>query len=133
MGFDLENVSTSLSDEGVEMEVINPKNGTKTGWFIKLAGVDSEAFRRAQKAVFDEFMAKHRHTPDISPDPEEGRERSATILAAVTLGWRGAERNGEELKFSPEAVRDLYLDRRYAWLVKQVDAFVGARVNFMPA
>lgn len=109
--------------EGAEMQVELP-NGDKTDLYIRLAGVDSKLWRKLQKQKQRDMIAKAM----AGDDAEIGDDDAAEILADATLGWRGAELNGEPVEFSLDAILALYKSAPY--IADQADRFIGARANF---
>lgn len=118
MNFD-ELLTLEDHEEGAEINIKHPKTGKETDVFIKVLGPDSREFRKAKKKVFREMFKE---------EPDEDFDEELETLVAVTVGWRGIVKNGQELKFSKQAVRDLYLGSPN--ILSQVNLFVGNRKNF---
>lgn len=55
------------------------------------------------------------------------------LLAELTAGWHLVGLDGEkmDLPFTTQNARDLYTDAGMSWLREQIDAFAGARGNFL--
>lgn len=132
--FDLSNLATSLADEGVEMQVQHPVTGEPIdGMYIKLAGVDSEPYRKAEREMRSRHLRRMQQGRNKQWTPEEMDRENVMLLSAVTLGWRGFRKDGQEYAYSPDNVRDLYSNPLYKWLVKQVEDFVNDRAVFIKA
>jgi hypothetical protein len=60
---------------------------------------------------------------------------SAELLAALTAGWYLVDFSGNQidLPFSRDSAAKMYSNNRNQWLTDQVDAFSGARGNFLGA
>jgi hypothetical protein len=126
------------SDEGAEVQIFAP-DGTELQFYIRVLGIDSDAFRqkstdmaraRAKRLMGAGQRFRRNQVPNIDPAQEEADE--VELLATITIGWRGPDAvlEGKPLVFSLEACKMLY--RRFRWIRKQVDEFVGERANFLP-
>lgn len=114
------------ADAGVEMVVAHPGTGEPTDAAITLAGVDSQAWRRANHELASRLLKSSRGKIDKTFGEREAN--TAEMLASVTLRWRNVEDEGKQLVCTPEIAKKLYLD--YPWLAEQVDSFIGNRANF---
>jgi len=122
---------TEASEQGADMQLEHPVTGEPLEhdgkpMVIHLAGVDSVAYRKKQRALQNkrlQLMARSRK-PDFDDIDSDGVE----LLAACTLGWSGLVMGGKELKFTRAEAVDLY--EKQVWIREQVDAFVGDRANF---
>lgn len=108
-------------NDGAEM-MVKDMHGKDTEIYIRVAGVDSEAWRgglrKAQRRVLEST---------VNGDGEEKID-AALLLANATLGWRGITANGEELPFSRDEALKLY--RNAPYIADQVDRFLSSRANF---
>jgi hypothetical protein len=118
------------AESGVEMVLENPMTGEplmdKNGKpvTITLLGVDSWPYQEHAKAIQAKRVQRMVHSKaGGDTDAEE-----MALLAACTVGWSGIVLDGQELKFSEGAARDLY--QRFPWIKDQVDRFIGDRSNF---
>jgi hypothetical protein len=93
---------------------------------IQLAGVTSPRWTRATDALQNRVMnsKEKRDANDIRMD-------RCGLLAAATLGWSGIEVDGQKLEFSTSVAQKFYA--RFRWVADQVDEFVAAKENFLPA
>lgn len=114
------------ADAGAEMVVVDPGTGEPTDAVIRLAGADSQAWRRANHELATRLLKSSRGKIDKAFDEREAN--TAEMLASVTLGWQNIEEMGKELVYTPEAAKKLYLV--YPWLAEQADNFIGNRANF---
>ena len=117
---------TSAAEKGAVLQLTHPVSGVELDISIRLAGMDSEQYQKAQRAAVNKRVNKRRRTP---LDPEELAEESYTLLAKVTLGWEGIVLDGELIPFSQENARMIY--KRFPWIREQVDQFTTDRGNFL--
>lgn len=95
---------------------------------IQLAGVDSDAYRKAQRRVTNMRLNSRRGmAPKLTA--EEMEAEALDILARCTMAWTGIVENGKVLECNYENARKLY--STYPWIKDQVDAFVNDRANFL--
>lgn len=114
---------------GVEIELLSLKTGKGSGAFIKVHGMDSDAFDAAKTERARILADKAESGNEIT---EKDRvEAQAALLAAATISWRGLKVDGAEPEFSKEAARKLYL--RFPAIREQINIAVGSRANFVGA
>lgn len=98
---------------------------------ITLAGMDSDTYGRAERAVRDRLLQRAggavRGAP-ISAEPQDAE--SIELLVACTLAWDGIGDAGGPLPCTPDNARRLYRD--FPFLREQVDRFIADRKNFLP-
>lgn len=105
-------------ETGAEMQVHNDKGEPLEMW-ITLAGMDSSQWRKA----FNSNRLKL-----IGGDEDANIDAYVDMYADVSIGWRGFMSEGEELKFSKEKIKQLYVNAPY--LLNQIDKFITDRGNF---
>ena len=111
-------------NEGAEITIIHPVTREKTDLKITLLGIDSKAWRKAQKDMQRKVLAALANKSEIDED-----EIEVEALAAVTTEWTGLVKDGQPVKFTKAACKALYKD---APAVRdQVDRFIGDRRNFI--
>lgn len=117
---------TEAAEIGAELILEHPVTGEPLDIVIHLAGTDSSAYRMKQKEITGKRIAKMARgkKPDFAASDSEACE----LLAACTLGWDGILEGGEEVKFSKESAKNLYMEHN--WIREQVDLFIGDRANF---
>ncbi len=117
---------TKSADAGADLELEHPITGDATDIIITLAGTDSSIHRKKSKEIQAKRIAKMAKgkKADFSVSDDE----ACDLLAACTLGWVGIMEGSEEIDFSKEAAKELYL--KHVWIREQVDAFIGDRANF---
>jgi hypothetical protein len=113
-------------EEGAECNIIDPSTGKPTDFFIKVLGVDSLEFQKAQRKLRNQAVQAYSDKKAITEEQEI--ESEIKHLVSVTIGWRGLESEGKEKKFSSEACKELYT--KSPGLRSQVDRFVSDRTNF---
>ena len=116
----------SAAEKGAVMHLTHPVTGVELGSSMRLAGVDSEIYQKAQRATVNKRVNKRR---SLQLTQEELEEENYTHLARITLGWDNIVLEGEQLLFSFENARMLY--RRFPWIREQVDRFVHDRGNYL--
>ena len=118
--------TTSLHNEGAEVQLVDME-GNLVDIYLTIAGVDSKVWRNElhvmkRKSMLNSQLAWDEQE-DIDPD-----EAVCEGLAKCVLGWRGFTLNGEEVEFSTEKVKQLFLEAPY--LRDHVDRFFSNRENF---
>lgn len=128
--FDLSSLdSAKAAEKGFELVLRNPKTDAELPGRIKLLGADSEVYRERARDFARARAARLNKLRKLSITPEELEAEGIELLVAVTVGWSGITRDGEEFVYSPDNARELY--RKYPWIREQVDAAVGDRANFL--
>ena len=118
--FELSNLDVSVhAEQGVEVQIINPKDDTPTGIAIKVLGVFAPRFKELlRQAKRRDEIAKKNPVAKAVSEAAGDDEEIAGLLAEVTLGWSGLQENGKEVVFSKsEAVR---IYTRYVLVRQQV-------------
>lgn len=128
--------TTQLSEEGVDMELLDPngdpifQDEEKTKPVtIRVLGRDSEQFMRTQRRQIERRLQRQRGQRMRQIPIEELVEEQSELLAAVTVNWSGIEEKSASVPFNPANVRRIY--KNYPWIREQVDNFIGDRANFM--
>ncbi|MFW0776360.1 MAG: hypothetical protein ACN2B6_01390 [Rickettsiales bacterium] len=119
-------LTQDLHEEGAEVEIISPATGEKTGFFIKVMGMDSLEFQKAQKKLRNQAIKALQEKTSITEEDEI--ESEINQLVAITVGWKGIEVDGKDKPFTKEACKQLYT--KSPGIRQQVDRFVGDRLNF---
>lgn len=104
------------------------KNEDGTEWSIDLLSLDSDEFRKAQRAIADQQIQKATATGRIRLDVDQIDNSLVETLVACTKGWQGLEENGAKIVFSAAEARRVYIE--HPWLREQVNQFVTTRANF---
>jgi len=126
--FDLAFLDTAaVAEQGAELALLHPGTGKALGITIRLAGVDSDIYRKASRKITEKRLNRGRVGKlDLEAVEDEG----LTVMAACTLGWSGVVVDGQELPCTRDNAQAVY--RRFPWIREQVDAFMGDRANFLP-
>jgi len=106
--FELSNLDVSVhAEQGVEVQIINPRDDTPTGIVIKVLGVFAPRFKELlRQAKRRDEIAKKNPVAKAVNDAAGDDEEIAILLAEVTLGWTGLQEYGKDIPFSKsEAVR----------------------------
>jgi hypothetical protein len=64
------------------------------------------------------------------PTARESERKACNMLAKVTTGCH-LIMDGKKMKFSTEAMAELYFNPEYTWIREQVEAFIRNRANFI--
>lgn len=116
------------ANAGADMTVYTP-DGEKTDITIKLAGRDSDVFRKASRKNQDKRIKMLQKRGRQKMNAAEFEDESISLLADCTLGWDNLQENGKALEFSKENAERLYTD--YPDIRRQVDEFIGEPANFL--
>ena len=120
---DIESLYTVEAHEaGAEVQINNPLTGKKTDIYIKVAGMDSKAYRKARHAALREAALK------VADGEVDEDALASNMLAEATTGWRGVESKGKPIAFSKDKAVDIYLNSPS--IRDQVDRFISDRSNF---
>lgn len=117
---------TRNQEEGIDVDILHPVTGDELGIKIRVAGVDSERFRRARHAVQEKRIQRRsvkRQTP------AEIDEENLSSLAQCIISWSGVVIDGKAIELTHDSAVDVL--RRYPFLRDQVDVAVGDRAGFM--
>jgi len=115
----------SPANEGVWMNLEHPVTGEPLDVRIKLAGIDSDYYKKElRKQQNKKFKKGFRKL-----SAEELEADTIELLVACTLDWEGVELEGQALECNPENVRKIY--KRFPWIKEQVDNFINDRANFL--
>lgn len=131
--FDLDSFDTATaSEQGQEFEIQHPINGP-TGLFVRAKGTHSEQVKNKLKRINNRAKAARAGT--VRKDDED---EGARFLAAITLGWRSADKQGksrpvvlggQEYPFSEENAFQAY--KKFPIFAEQVSSFVFNFANFL--
>ena len=79
----------TLSNEGYQCIIKNPKTGKATDLIITIKGVYADSFREESEKA-------------------DTVEKTADLLAKYTIGWEGLEENGNKVEFSVKEAKRIY-------------------------
>jgi hypothetical protein len=111
--------SVTQSNKGMEVEIKHPKTGKGMGAFITVLGVDSTVYHDVTVELGKKL------TPETSMS-----EFDVERLVRCTLGWKGFEEKGEELRFSEVNLRKVF--KSNPCVKEQLLDFYKERSNFLP-
>jgi len=130
---DLATLDTSATaDKGAVMTLLHPvsrqplRDGEGREVTLILAGQDSEAFRKAQRAATNKRLSAKGRTKLTA---EELEAEAIELLARCTLGWTGIAFDGRPLDHSAANAVRLY--ERLPWVREQADEFIADRANYL--
>ncbi len=128
---------TAAAEEGAVMEVKDPagevmRKADDSPITIKFAGLESSKWRKARNEIGNKYIKAGPGTRGFgAKSTEEAVEDLSYQFAAVTLSWDGIVDEGQEVTFSRDNAKRLYV--KYDFLRKQVDEFLGEQRNFWKA
>jgi hypothetical protein len=116
------------SNTGVDYELRSIRDYSKTGIVFTMLGLDSdiaaEIFRNRKIKDSERDFVKNPFTED------DLVERSAEMLAALTLNWVGVRGgDGVDIPFTKDAAKAVYV--QYEAIRGQLNEFVSDRANFL--
>ena len=121
--------TTDASNVGVEFEIRHPITDARTGIFITVLGLESEAAREIREAqTVKAQRAMQRAGRMVFDSPQAMKDQRIDLCVACTKGWRNMKYKGAELPFTPANARKLYSE--IGEILKQVDAAIADQANF---
>lgn len=117
--------TAARADEGAPLSLVHPATGEKLNIILRLAGMDSAAYRKSAAAIANRRSKNGFRKLTLEQIQEEGIE----TLASCTLGWEGVRVDGEVLPFSHAAAVSLY--SRFPWIREQAESFIADRANYL--
>jgi hypothetical protein len=128
-GFDLNSFDalTKNQDDGVEVDILDPKTLDPIGLKIVIAGPDSDRQKKARRNILNNRLRKR--TQKVTAEQIE--EENLEVLAMSTVSWTFAEGvtiDGKVPFCNPKNAEDIY--RRFPLILDQVSAQAGDRGNF---
>lgn len=131
--FDLAQLDTiAEADKGAAMALLHPVtrqplvDAAGQPIAITLAGMDSQAFRAAQRAATNKRLAQRGRAKLTA---EELDAEQLDTLARCTLSWSGIVLDGAALPCTTANARQLY--ERLPWVREQADEYIADRANFI--
>ena len=120
---DLNQLATVERHEaGAEFQLLNPTTGEKEDAIFKVKGIDSKAWRLAQKEQ------RRKHDDQDSVDFFD-HEYIWPMVASVIIGWKNLEKDGKPFSFSEKNAR--WLCENSPFVVNQLFGFLVDRDNFI--
>ncbi len=139
MTFDIAAFDTRTKSEvGTDMTILRP--GSPFAPFldaegkpltITLKGRNSVAFKAAQREI--QQRNADREARGIPRTDDDEKTDRFNLLCAVTVGWSFDTLDGQPFPFSPDNVKKLWADERWAWLQVQAINFHSSEGNFLAA
>lgn len=115
-----------------ELRIKHPSTGAPTAAVVVIAGPEHPQRKRLALGRQRRMRAGWQKTGRLQlTDPEEDEADELETLVAATLGWRGLMVGGQELQWSPQAARQLYLDPKRRYFRDQVRAGLDERELFI--
>jgi len=117
--------NTDKANDGQWLELEDIETSEPMDVHIKLAGSDSDAYKKELRRQQDKAIKKGIKNKTAEQFDNEG----ISLLVACTLDWKNIEINGDVLECTPENARWIY--KNAPMIREQVDEFVGDRSNFL--
>lgn len=120
---DLNQLATVERHEaGAELQLLNPTTGEKEDAKVKVKGLDSKAWRNAQK--------EQRRRLEKEEDVDLlDHDNLWPMVASVIMGWENLEKDGEPFEYSEENAR--WLCENSPFVVNHIFSFLVERDNFI--
>jgi len=128
---DLEKFATAkLSDEGVKIPLTDVE-GNPTEHWIKIRGIDSRAFKKAQ-GTFRKNMLELHELDSNNPERDSSREQeqeTAKLIASLVVSWSFKNDDGTPYECSKGNIIDVF--KKAPVLVEEIDKASARRKNFI--
>lgn len=132
---DLSTLDTAkCADEGADLELRHPStratfcNDAGDPITIRLVGVDSAIYRKAQAALTNRKLVQNKRGVKITA--EELEADALEMAAKCTVSWSSdLALDGAPIPFSKQNAAKLY--QRFPWIKEQVEEFINDRANFL--
>lgn len=115
--------SVTNASAGMRLVLIDPVTKQDKGAGLILFGADSSVHKQARKEIDARNRAAGR-----APTQEELTDQTAELLARCTRGWWGLEEGREDIPFSQEKAKQIYL--AYPEIAERAATFIFTRANF---
>lgn len=128
-GYDIADLdAVKFSQEGTDVEIVNPRSGLKTGIIITVQGAFASRFQEmlARQKKREAMRSKNPVARAVAQDEED---ETSELLAEVTLGWRNMTERGNPVAFSKAEARRVY--EAYPVIRSQVLAAALEVANFV--
>lgn len=97
---------------------------------MMLASGDSKRVKTAQRLILNKRVAQSgRRNKNMTV--EEVQAGVVELAVASVTDWEGITSGGKPWPCTPANVKTLFSDDRFAFILEQVQAFIGDRTNFM--
>lgn len=128
--------TTTLANEGVWMPLVQPgtalpvldKDGKQVR--IKLAGIDSTAYKKASRAGVIDRLNKTAKVVITDGELDKANDDTLRVLAACTIAWEGINTpEGQAIPCTEANAMKLY--QAFPAVRDQVDRFIVERQHFL--
>ena len=114
---DFNAIAATLKDS-TRVEIIHPVTG-EGGWFIEVATPCNVKAQAAARDIMDKAQKVK------NPTRAQKDRDNAEFLAALTLGWEGLTKDGEEDTYTHEKCVALYMHPNAFWVTAKVGEALG--------
>lgn len=115
---------TQKADEGVWFTLRHPVTGDDLDGRIKVAGKDSQLFRKLVFQMLDKRARKN--TPTTA---EQAAEDTLWIVSKCVLDWQNITEGGQPLKLDNNGDVARQVLRKYPWILEQIQEAMAARAT----
>jgi len=123
VGFDLTSIE---SLDTTTIDIIHPLTGKPTGVRVEVASYESERVKAVQRKLANKSLKKQRRRLTA----EESEENIMIMACAAVVSWTGYTKDGEPVKCTPEAVREVM---QLGWFATQIDEAASDQTLFIKA
>lgn len=122
------------SQDSQTLTLLHPTEGTPIesdgkAFTIDLLSSDTNQY----KSEFNKIMKMAREAKG-EQTARNAEEKACEMLASLTTGcYLIMDEGGKPMKFTKEAMKELYFNPEFTWIKEQVEAFIRDRTNFMKA
>jgi len=120
-------------EEGVDVEILHPTTGAKTGLVVRVASYQSERVKRIQRRLANEALKEQKRNPRKVTKVEEAEEKAHDIIVAAVISWEGFELGGKPLECTPENVRKVVSNPDLWFIAEQIDKAADDQAAFIKA
>jgi hypothetical protein len=138
MDFDLSAVD---AQDEAELAIRHPKTLKPTGWVWTFYGpghaVTTELSNRVASAALKKAAARRqaqingKKWKEDEESLEQLRAEQVDGIVTRTKSFSPIKLDGKTIEFSPQAAKDLLLDRRKGWLLEQISEYLRDEANFI--
>lgn len=120
-------------DEGTTVDILDPRDGSKTGLRVTIASYQSERVKKLQRKMANAAMREQRRNPKKASTVEEVEEKAHDLMVAAVIAWEGFEQSGKPLECTPENVRAVLTNPDLWFIGEQIDKAADDSQAFLTA
>lgn len=126
----------SAAEAGCVVNLDNPFTGEPmldddgSNFFIKILGGDSGKVSDALREIADRRLERVQKTRKLIADSASQHADDVNTLALATLEWKLPPIDGEVWACTEPNARKLYGDKRFPWIMEQLEKVISDRKRF---